>query len=57
MIDNTKLLNESYEILKGKWPEKYDEMVIVLSDRNNISDLLVYSLGFRDTEELSMMVS
>ena len=57
MIDNTKLLNESYEILKGRWPEKYDEMVIVLSDRNNISDLLVYSLGLRDTEELSMMVS
>ncbi len=57
MIDNTKLLNESYEILKGKWPEKYDEMVIVLSDRNSISDLLVYSLGLRDTEELSMMVS
>ena len=57
MIDNTKLLNESYEILKGKWPEKYNEMVIVLSDRNSISDLLVYSLGLRDTDELSMMVS
>ena len=50
MIDNTKLLDESYEILKGKWPEKYDEMVIVLSDRNNISDLLVYSLGLRAIE-------
>ena len=57
IVDNTKLLNESYDILKGRWPEKYDEMVIVLSDKDNISDLLVYSLGFRDTDELSMMVS
>ena len=57
MIDNTKLLNESYEILKGRWPEKYNEMVVVLTDKHSMSDLLVYSLGLRDTEELSMMVS
>ena len=31
-------------------------MVIVLSERSTISDLLVYSLGFRDTEELNDIV-
>ena len=32
-------------------------MIIVLSDRNSISDLLVYSLGLRDTAELSDIVT
>ena len=57
MIDNYDILNESYDILKGRWPEKYDEMVIVLSDATTISDLLVYSLGFRDTSELKNMIN
>ena len=57
MIDNNSILDESYDILKGRWPEKYDEMVIVLSDKNTISDLLVYSLGFRDTKELTTIIN
>ena len=57
MVDNFDVLNESYNILKGRWPEKYDEMVIVLSDNTSISDLLVYSLGLRDTSELKTMIN
>lgn len=32
-------------------------MIIVLSEKNSISDLLVYSLGLRDTDELTNMVT
>ena len=56
MIDDKELLNNSYDVLAGRWPEKYDEMIIVLSERGNISDFLIYSLGLRDTEELSDIV-
>ena len=56
MIDDKETLNNSYDVLAGHWPQKYDEMVIVLSERNTISDLLVYSLGFRDTDELNDIV-
>ena len=56
MIDDQETLNNSYDVLAGHWPQKYDEMVIVLSERSTISDLLVYSLGFRDTEELNDIV-
>ena len=56
MIDDQETLNNSYDVLAGHWPQKYDEMVIVLSERNTISDLLVYSLGFRDTDELNDIV-
>ena len=57
MLDNYSLLNESYDILKGRWPEKYDELVLVLPEANTISDLLVYSLGLRDINELSEMIN
>ena len=56
MIDNKELLDNSYDILAGRWPEKYNEMVIVLSEKNTISDLLVYSLGLRENDELTDMV-
>ena len=56
MMNDMETLNNSYDILAGKWPEKYDEMIIVLSERNSISDFLVYSLGLRDTAELTNIV-
>ena len=57
MMDDKETLNKSYDILAGHWPENYNEMIIVLSERNTISDLLVYSLGLRDTEELTDIVT
>lgn len=57
MIDDKEALEESYDMIAGHWPEKYDEMVIVLSEQNTISDLLVYSLGLRDTNELTDMIT
>ncbi|MBR2708635.1 MAG: ABC transporter ATP-binding protein/permease [Clostridia bacterium] len=57
MMEDTNFLNQSYDMLAGHWPEKYNEMLIVLSEPNKISDLLVYSLGLRDTEELSNIVT
>ncbi len=57
MVDNREEIKEDYDVLAGKWPEKYDEMLIVLSEKGSISDLLVYALGLRDTEELSEMIT
>ena len=48
MVDNTDMLSESFDIVEGHWPKKYDELVIVLQEPNAIPDLLVYALGFRD---------
>ena len=57
MVDNTKEIEEQYDVLKGRYPKNYDEAIIVLSDKNEISDLLVYSLGLRDNNELTEMVN
>ena len=50
--DDIKMLSEQYEIIDGKWPEQYDELVIVLNQKNTIPDILLYFLGVRDIDEL-----
>ncbi len=56
MIDDISSLEKDYSVLAGSWPKNYNEMVIVLSNKNTISDLLVYSLGLRDSSELNNMI-
>ena len=57
MIDNQSMLESQYDMLEGRWPEKFDEVILVLPDANGMPDLLVYSLGLRDMDELEEMIS
>ena len=57
MIDAPDVLEEQYDVLAGKWPEKYDEVIIVLPEPNGMPDMLVYSLGLRDSKEMQDMIS
>ncbi len=57
MVDDRSKIMDDYKVLAGRWPKAYDEMILVLSDENSISDLLIYSLGLRNTEELTDMVT
>ena len=50
-------LEENYELLAGRYPENYDEIMINLKDKNTISELIVYSLGFRDINDLKDMIT
>lgn len=54
---NENDLNENYKLLAGHYPQNYDEVVINLKDPSVISELLVYSLGFRDISELRNMIT
>ena len=49
-------MKEEYTVAFGKWPEKYNELAVCVQDPNQISDLLLYSLGFRSTKELKDIV-
>jgi len=57
MIDDRETLVEQYDVLAGRWPEAYDEAILVLQESNGMPDLLVYSLGLRSNEELKDMLS
>ena len=50
-------LQNNTEILAGRYPEKYNELMVVLNNRNQISELLTYSLGFHDSQELNKIIT
>ena len=53
LLDNDELLKSQYELLKGNWPEKYNEVVLMLNGDNEISDYTLYSLGLMSQKELA----
>ena len=57
MPEDTKLFEDQYDVKAGKWPTNYNECVLVLTSRGNISDFMLYTLGLRDTKELDDMIS
>ena len=52
MLDNEELLHSQYDVLAGKWPEAYNEVVLIVDDNNQISDYTLYTLGLKDQKEL-----
>ena len=57
MVDDRQMLESQYKVLQGRWPENFDEVILILPEENSISDLLLYSLGLRDSKELESMIS
>ena len=47
------LLKEQYDLLYGRWPENYDETVLVVSENNEISDLVLYALGLKSNDSIA----
>ena len=56
MISNQELLESQYDVVAGKWPESYDEVVMVVTADNEITDYELYALGLRDISELQEMM-
>lgn len=53
MLDNDLLLKSQYDLLAGKWPRKFNEVVLIVDKDNRISDYTLYSLGLLDPEDLT----
>ena len=56
LSDNQKIITSTYDIIEGKLPENYDEIVIAVDQNNQISDYCLYSLGVLDVNELKDIV-
>ena len=56
MIDNREMLDSQYEVLRGRWPEKYNELIVVLQDPNQITDYMAYTLGLKDADLLDSVL-
>lgn len=47
------LLKEQYDLLYGKWPENYDEAILIVDKNNEISDLVLYALGLKSNDSIA----
>ena len=47
------LLTEQYDMLYGRWPESYNEVVLIMNENNEVSDLVLYSLGLKTNESIA----
>ena len=57
MVDSKEMLQSQYDVIAGKWPENFNEVILVLPSANRMPDLLAYSLGLRDSKELDDMIA
>ncbi len=48
MPENENLYKGQYDVKAGRWPENYNECVVVLTSNGNVSDFMLYTLGLRD---------
>ena len=56
LVDNDALLDSQYDVLAGRWPEAYDECVMVLGHNGKLTDYTLYALGLLDQKEFDEMV-
>ena len=56
MPGDIDMFDYQYQVKAGRWPENYDETVIVLMPDGSVSDYVLYSLGIRDRVELKDML-
>lgn len=53
MLDNPELLHSQYNLVDGKWPENYNEVILIVDENNELNDYVLYSLGLKNQEELA----
>ena len=52
LSDNEDLLASQYDVIAGHMPENYNEVVLMVSDENEITDFSLYSMGLIDVKPL-----
>ena len=48
----SSLITDQYDLLHGKWPTEANEILLVLTENNEISDITLYALGLVDRQTM-----
>jgi len=49
------LLKKQYDVIEGSWPNRYDEIVLVLDEKNELDDMTLYALGLLSKEHMDLL--
>ena len=52
MINNDELIEKQYDVIAGKLPEKWNELMLVVNENNEVQDYVLYTLGILDKSKL-----
>ena len=56
LFDDTEFLKKQYNIVSGRFPSSFNEVVVIVNSDHQISDYTLYSLGLKDSAELEEMM-
>ena len=56
LIDNDELLDNQYDVIAGRMPENWNEIVVIVTKNNEISDMALFALGLKDQSTLDGMM-
>ena len=51
-----KVIYDQYELVDGTWPNEYDEVVLIINERNEIDDLTLFALGLLSQSEIDAII-
>ncbi len=46
-------VKSQYDLIYGAWPQQADEVILFVDENNEISDLMLYALGFISSQEMT----
>ena len=56
MFDNKELNEQMYEVVAGRMPKSYNEVVLLMDENNRVTDYVLYAIGLKDQNELEQMM-
>ena len=52
----SELLEKQYDVVYGSWPTAYNEIVLVLDEKNELDDMTLYALGLKSEEDIKAIM-
>ncbi len=52
MMDNKQVIKDQYDVVAGRTPKKYNEVVLLVDENEEISDYVLYHLGLLNMDDL-----
>ena len=49
------LLQKQYDLIYGSWPNDYNEVVVVVDEKNEIADMTLYAMGLKPKSEIEAL--
>ncbi len=50
-------VKNQYDLVHGSWPQNYDEVVLFISANNEMSDLMLYALGYIASDDMNEVLT